>query len=184
MRILALIPGIETVKSVVDLHDQPTRKQHGARGGHSSLRQSTERGLPARSGANLQHHSGAGHGRRVSGGVTESTWFHRRGFRPVAPAAHWVANCCCGLTILCTRAMRSRTSAKGQPARCSAGDYAQNLGMTVICDDLMKIEGIFTDGDLRRVFDMGGDVRSMGIAEVMTPRRRSRAPEYAGRRRA
>ena len=45
----------------------------------------------------------------------------------------------------------------------------KNLGLTVICDDLMKIEGIFTDGDLRRVFDMGADVRSLGIAEVMTP---------------
>ncbi len=45
----------------------------------------------------------------------------------------------------------------------------KNLGMTVICDDLMKIEGVFTDGDLRRVFDMGGDVRNMGIADVMTP---------------
>lgn len=45
----------------------------------------------------------------------------------------------------------------------------KNLGLTVICDDLMKIEGIFTDGDLRRVFDMGADVRRLGIAEVMTP---------------
>ena len=45
----------------------------------------------------------------------------------------------------------------------------KNLGMTVICDDLMKIEGIFTDGDLRRVFDMGVDVRTLGIADVMTP---------------
>lgn len=45
----------------------------------------------------------------------------------------------------------------------------KNLGLTVICDDLMKIEGIFTDGDLRRVFDMGVDVRNLGIAEVMTP---------------
>lgn len=45
----------------------------------------------------------------------------------------------------------------------------KNLGMTVVCDDLMKIEGIFTDGDLRRVFDMGADVRSLGIADVMTP---------------
>lgn len=44
----------------------------------------------------------------------------------------------------------------------------KNLGMTVICDDLMKIEGIFTDGDLRRVFDMGADVRSLDIADVMT----------------
>ncbi|WP_437887867.1 arabinose-5-phosphate isomerase KdsD [Phytobacter sp. V91] len=45
----------------------------------------------------------------------------------------------------------------------------KNLGLTVICDDLMKIEGIFTDGDLRRVFDMGADVRSLGIKDVMTP---------------
>ncbi|MGM1295234.1 CBS domain-containing protein, partial [Enterobacter hormaechei] len=45
----------------------------------------------------------------------------------------------------------------------------KNLGMTVICDDLMKIQGIFTDGDLRRVFDMGVDVRTLGIADVMTP---------------
>ncbi|AEW75430.1 Arabinose 5-phosphate isomerase [Enterobacter ludwigii] len=44
----------------------------------------------------------------------------------------------------------------------------KNLGMTVVCDDLMKIQGIFTDGDLRRVFDMGVDVRTLGIADVMT----------------
>ena len=44
----------------------------------------------------------------------------------------------------------------------------KNLGMTVICNDQMTIEGIFTDGDLRRVFDMGGDVRKLGIADVMT----------------
>lgn len=45
----------------------------------------------------------------------------------------------------------------------------KNLGMTVICDEQMKIEGVFTDGDLRRVFDMGVDVRTLGIADVMTP---------------
>ncbi|MGK9173127.1 arabinose-5-phosphate isomerase KdsD [Yokenella regensburgei] len=45
----------------------------------------------------------------------------------------------------------------------------KNLGLTVICNDLMKIEGIFTDGDLRRVFDTGADVRNLGIADVMTP---------------
>lgn len=44
----------------------------------------------------------------------------------------------------------------------------KNLGMTVICDDQMQIEGIFTDGDLRRVFDMGVDVRNLSIADVMT----------------
>ena len=45
----------------------------------------------------------------------------------------------------------------------------KNMGMTVICDSLMKIEGIFTDGDLRRVFDMGADLNTLQIADVMTP---------------
>jgi len=44
----------------------------------------------------------------------------------------------------------------------------KNMGMTVICNDLMKIEGIFTDGDLRRVFDMGIDFQHASIASVMT----------------
>lgn len=45
----------------------------------------------------------------------------------------------------------------------------KNLGMTVIVNDLMKIEGVFTDGDLRRVFDMGIDFQHASIASVMTP---------------
>jgi len=44
----------------------------------------------------------------------------------------------------------------------------KNLGLTVIVDDLMKIEGIFTDGDLRRIFDMGIDFQNATISEVMT----------------
>jgi arabinose-5-phosphate isomerase len=44
----------------------------------------------------------------------------------------------------------------------------KNLGMTVITDDLMKIEGIFTDGDLRRIFDMGVNVNDAKITDVMT----------------
>ena len=32
----------------------------------------------------------------------------------------------------------------------------------------MKIDGIFTDGDLRRIFDNGADLRSLSIADVMT----------------
>ncbi|MEQ4532699.1 MAG: arabinose-5-phosphate isomerase KdsD [Mixta sp.] len=45
----------------------------------------------------------------------------------------------------------------------------KNLGMTAIVDDLMQIQGIFTDGDLRRVFDMGIDFQHASIASVMTP---------------
>jgi arabinose-5-phosphate isomerase len=44
----------------------------------------------------------------------------------------------------------------------------KNLGLTVIVDDLMKIEGIFTDGDLRRVFDMGINFQTASIQDVMT----------------
>ncbi|WP_213990880.1 arabinose-5-phosphate isomerase KdsD [Sodalis sp. dw_96] len=44
----------------------------------------------------------------------------------------------------------------------------KNLGMTVICDDNRNIEGIFTDGDLRRVFDMGVDLNKARIADLMT----------------
>lgn len=45
----------------------------------------------------------------------------------------------------------------------------KKLGMTVICDDEMNIAGIFTDGDLRRIFDMGIDLNNAKIADVMTP---------------
>lgn len=45
----------------------------------------------------------------------------------------------------------------------------KNLGMTAIVDDLMQIQGIFTDGDLRRVFDMRIDFQQASIASVMTP---------------
>ncbi|MCK9788705.1 arabinose-5-phosphate isomerase KdsD [Providencia rettgeri] len=45
----------------------------------------------------------------------------------------------------------------------------KKLGMTVICDNDMNIEGIFTDGDLRRIFDMGIDLNNAKIADLMTP---------------
>lgn len=44
----------------------------------------------------------------------------------------------------------------------------KKLGMTVICDDQMNIVGVFTDGDLRRIFDMGIDLNNAKIADVMT----------------
>ncbi|PHM34891.1 arabinose-5-phosphate isomerase [Xenorhabdus szentirmaii] len=44
----------------------------------------------------------------------------------------------------------------------------KKLGMTVICGDDMQIDGIFTDGDLRRVFDMGIDLNNAKISDVMT----------------
>ncbi|WP_368878890.1 arabinose-5-phosphate isomerase KdsD [Proteus mirabilis] len=43
----------------------------------------------------------------------------------------------------------------------------KKLGMTVICDDNMLINGIFTDGDLRRIFDLGIDLNNAKISDVM-----------------
>ncbi|WP_225639339.1 arabinose-5-phosphate isomerase KdsD [Candidatus Profftia sp. (ex Adelges kitamiensis)] len=44
----------------------------------------------------------------------------------------------------------------------------KKLGLTVICDKWMKIEGIFTDGDLRRIFNTNIDLNHAKIADVMT----------------
>ncbi len=45
----------------------------------------------------------------------------------------------------------------------------KSLGMTVICNETMKIIGVFTDGDLRRVFDMGINIDNAKIIDIMTP---------------
>lgn len=45
---------------------------------------------------------------------------------------------------------------------------AKKLGMTAIVDDERKVLGIFTDGDLRRVLDTAGDIRTLPIHAVMT----------------
>ncbi|ACQ68536.1 MULTISPECIES: arabinose-5-phosphate isomerase KdsD [Candidatus Hamiltonella] len=44
----------------------------------------------------------------------------------------------------------------------------KKLGLTAICDHNMKIEGIFTDGDLRRVFDKQIDLNKAHINHLMT----------------
>lgn len=44
----------------------------------------------------------------------------------------------------------------------------KGFGITAVLDAAGNIAGVFTDGDLRRTLDAGHDVRSVGIAEVMT----------------
>ena len=43
----------------------------------------------------------------------------------------------------------------------------KGLGMTAIVDDEGHIQGIFTDGDLRRTLDAGADIRETQIRDVM-----------------
>jgi arabinose-5-phosphate isomerase len=45
---------------------------------------------------------------------------------------------------------------------------ARQLGMTAIVHPDGRLAGIFTDGDLRRLLERGGDVRQIGVAAVMT----------------
>jgi arabinose-5-phosphate isomerase len=52
---------------------------------------------------------------------------------------------------------------------------AKRMGMTAIVDAHERVEGIFTDGDLRRVLEKTGDFRDLPIADVMT-----RAPRTIG----
>ncbi|MGP1945561.1 MAG: CBS domain-containing protein, partial [Arsenophonus sp. ER-EMS1-MAG3] len=44
----------------------------------------------------------------------------------------------------------------------------KKLGMVVIYNEEMQIAGIFTDGDLRRVFSMKIDLNNAKIADLMT----------------
>ena len=44
----------------------------------------------------------------------------------------------------------------------------KQLGMTAIVDEQGGLAGIFTDGDLRRLLERVGDIRSLRVADVMT----------------
>ena len=46
----------------------------------------------------------------------------------------------------------------------------KTLGMTTIVDGEGKLQGIFTDGDLRRSIDAGIDINTAAISEVMNPK--------------
>ena len=50
---------------------------------------------------------------------------------------------------------------------------AKRMGMTAIVGDTGHVEGIFTDGDLRRVLERAGDFRDLPIVDVMTRKPRT-----------
>lgn len=45
----------------------------------------------------------------------------------------------------------------------------KGLGMTAVIDQVGRIKGIYTDGDLRRTLDRDIDIRNALVADVMTP---------------
>ena len=44
----------------------------------------------------------------------------------------------------------------------------KGMGMTLVFDERQQVSGIFTDGDLRRLIERRGDVRTLAVAEGMT----------------
>lgn len=44
----------------------------------------------------------------------------------------------------------------------------KGFGMTAVVDERDQLLGVFTDGDLRRTWDRGGDIRQVPVREVMT----------------
>ena len=44
----------------------------------------------------------------------------------------------------------------------------KRMGMTAVVSEAGVVEGIFTDGDLRRLLERSGDIRSLSVSEVMT----------------
>jgi arabinose-5-phosphate isomerase len=53
----------------------------------------------------------------------------------------------------------------------------KGLGMTAIVDDDGRVEGIFTDGDLRRALDRRVDVHAASMAELMTRNCKTLGPD-------
>jgi arabinose-5-phosphate isomerase len=54
---------------------------------------------------------------------------------------------------------------------------SKRMGMTAVVDQQGRVQGIFTDGDLRRVLERNSDFRTLRIAEVMTRAPRTIGPE-------
>lgn len=54
---------------------------------------------------------------------------------------------------------------------------AKSLGMAVVVDDQDRVQGIFTDGDLRRLVEQGRDLRALTAAEVAHGSPRTLHPE-------
>ena len=54
----------------------------------------------------------------------------------------------------------------------------KGLGMVIICNAAHAIEGVFTDGDLRRTLDRGLDIHRQTIGDVMTANGFTARPEW------
>jgi len=76
------------------------------------------------------------------------------------------------------RAFGSLLVGKKRSARDAVLEMSRGgMGMTAVLDAAGRVRGIFTDGDLRRALEKGGDLGAGPIAAVMTAGPRTIAPE-------
>jgi len=54
----------------------------------------------------------------------------------------------------------------------------KKLGMTTVIDNDGKLLGIFTDGDLRRAFEKGADIKTTPVSDVMTKSPKTILPDH------
>ena len=54
---------------------------------------------------------------------------------------------------------------------------SKGLGMTTVIDDQGQLQGVFTDGDLRRAIDQGINIHGCAIKDVMTPKGKTISPD-------
>ncbi|MEA3113809.1 MAG: arabinose-5-phosphate isomerase, partial [Caballeronia sp.] len=55
---------------------------------------------------------------------------------------------------------------------------AKRMGMTAVVNEKRHVEGIFTDGDLRRILQRDGDFRTLPLIDVMTRNPRTIGPDH------
>jgi arabinose-5-phosphate isomerase len=53
----------------------------------------------------------------------------------------------------------------------------KGMAMTAVVDDMHRVLGIFTDGDLRRLIEQGKDISRTTIGDLMRPHPRRVHPE-------
>jgi arabinose-5-phosphate isomerase len=54
----------------------------------------------------------------------------------------------------------------------------KRMGMTAVINAGRQVEGIFTDGDLRRILQRDGDFRTLRLADIMTRNPRTIGPDH------
>ena len=166
--ILALIPVLKRLQvSLICITSRPESSM--ARAADIHLCESAQRGLPVRAGPHPSTTAALVMGDALAVALLEARGFTAEDFALSHPGGALGRKLLLRVNDIMHTGDEIPHVGLGATLRDALLEITRkNLGMTAICDDEMNIIGIFTDGDLRRVFDTGIDMRNASIAEVMT----------------